>query len=64
MNIHPIVIPITWTILCILAVGIWPPHRRRGDYDFDVTPILVCLLSIIAALIGWVAYLAIRGGAR
>lgn len=64
MTIPLIAIPIAWTAICIAAFLLWPYERSAGDYSFDLMPLLVGFIAIIAALAGWVVYLAIAGGAR
>ena len=64
MTIHIIAIPIAWTAICIAAFFLWPYERSCGDYSVSLMPLLVGFIAIIAALVGWVVYLAIAGGAR
>lgn len=64
MTIPLIAIPILWTVICIAAFFLWPYERSCGDYNFDLAPLLVAVAAIIAALVGWVVYLAIAGGVR
>lgn len=59
MNIPPIAIPILWTIICVLAFLLWPYKRYQSDYGFDLVPLLIGFVCIIAALIGWIVYLAL-----
>ena len=57
MTIPLIAIPILWTVICIAAFFLWPYERSRGDYCFDLAPLLVGVSAIIAALIGWIGWL-------
>lgn len=59
MNIPLITLPILWTVICVLAFLLWPYKRCTGDYSFDLMPLLIGFTCIIAALIGWIVYLAL-----
>lgn len=60
MNIPLITLPILWTIICALAFLLWPCKRCTGDYGIDLTPVIIAFFSFIAALIGWIVYLALK----
>lgn len=57
MTIPLIAIPIAWTAICIVAFLMWPHERSRGDYSFDMGPLLVGVAAIIGILIGWIGWL-------
>lgn len=57
MTIPLIAIPILWTAICIAAFFLWPYERSRGDYCFDLVPLLVAVAAIIGILIGWIGWL-------
>jgi hypothetical protein len=57
MTIPLIAIPITWTAICIAAFLLWPCERSRGDYCFDLAPLLAGAAAIIGILIGWIGWL-------
>lgn len=58
MSIPPITLPILWTVASLLVFAFWP--NKRSDYGWDIENLVVGMLSIISALIGWIVYLAIK----
>lgn len=57
MTIPLIAIPILWTAICIAAFLLWPYERSRGDYNFDLAPLLIAVAAIIGILVGWIGWL-------
>lgn len=59
MNIPLITLPILWTVASLMVFAFWP--NKRGDYiGGDIASIIVLMLSVISALIGWIVYLALK----
>jgi hypothetical protein len=56
----------SWAIPAFLTAVIWllvmarPPEGGSGYYDFDIKGMLIGIVAIIATLLVWLLYFALR----